>query len=58
MKVREVNQLVAALSPGDAVGNEAMAFQRLLRDRGLASEIFAGSFSPDLADRGVAPLRI
>jgi glycosyltransferase involved in cell wall biosynthesis len=53
MRVREVHQLVAALSPGDAVGNEALAFQRFLRERGWASEIFAGSFSPDLADRGL-----
>ena len=31
MTFREVHQIVAALSPGDAVCNEAFVFQRLLR---------------------------
>jgi glycosyltransferase involved in cell wall biosynthesis len=53
MKFREVNQIVAALSPGDAVGNEALAFQRLLRARGYASEIYAGALAPEMAGRGL-----
>jgi glycosyltransferase involved in cell wall biosynthesis len=50
---REVNQIVAALSPGDAVCNEALAFQKLLRARGYASEIYAGSLAPDMAGLGL-----
>jgi glycosyltransferase involved in cell wall biosynthesis len=36
-----VHQLLAALSPGDAIGNEALAIQRHLRDLGHPSDIFA-----------------
>jgi glycosyltransferase involved in cell wall biosynthesis len=35
--------MLASLTFGDAVGNEALYIQSLLRDRGLASEIFAES---------------
>lgn len=52
MKIREVHQVVAALSPGDAVGNEALAFQRLLRARGYASEIYAGILAPEMTSLG------
>ncbi len=52
MKIREVNQVVAALSPGDAVCNEARVFQRLLRARGYTSEIYAGLFAPEMAALG------
>ena len=53
MKVRCVNQLLAALSPGDAVSNEALAFQRMLRGRGYESDIFAGAFAPEMANAGL-----
>ena len=53
MKFREVHQVVAALSAGDAVCNEALVFQRLLRSRGYASEIYAGSIAPDMAEKGL-----
>lgn len=52
MSVRAVHQLVAALSQGDAVGNEALIFQSLLRARGYESEIFAGSIAPEMAGLG------
>jgi len=48
MTFREVHQIVAALSPGDAVCNEAFVFQRLLRARGYASEIYAGIVAPEM----------
>ena len=54
MKFREVHQVVAALSRGDAVCNEALEFQRLLRARGLRSEIYAGAIAPDMAGLGLA----
>lgn len=50
MRFRAVHQVVAALLPGDAVGHEALAFRRMLRERGLRSEIFAGSVDPSLAE--------
>lgn len=53
MKIREVHQVVAALSPGDAVGNEAMAFQQILRSRGYAAEVFAGALAPEMAHLGL-----
>jgi L-malate glycosyltransferase len=53
MSFREVHQVVAALSQGDAVCNEALEFQRLLRARGLRSEIYAGAIAPDMAGRGL-----
>lgn len=53
MKAREVHQIVAALSPGDAVCNEALAFQRRLRDRGYVSHIFAGLLAPEMAALGL-----
>lgn len=52
MRIREVHQIVAALSPGDAVCNEALLFQGLLRARGYASEIFAGALAPEMAAFG------
>jgi len=53
MKFREVHQVVAALSTGDAVGNEALVFRQLLRSRGYASEIYAGSIAPEMAGQGL-----
>jgi glycosyltransferase involved in cell wall biosynthesis len=48
---RRVHQLLAALAPGDAIGNHALALQRLLRSAGFESEIFA-----EAADARVAHL--
>ncbi len=45
----EVHQLVAALSYGDAIGNEALAIQAQLRARGFRSEIFADKVHPRVA---------
>ena len=53
MTFREVHQIVAALSPGDAVCNEALEFQRLLRARGYASEIYAGAIAPEMTGLGL-----
>jgi glycosyltransferase involved in cell wall biosynthesis len=36
-----VHQLLAALAPGDAIGNEALAIQKHLRSLGFESDIFA-----------------
>jgi glycosyltransferase involved in cell wall biosynthesis len=41
-----VHQLLAALSHGDAVSNEALAIQRILRAAGYASDIFAEHADP------------
>jgi glycosyltransferase involved in cell wall biosynthesis len=49
---RAAHQIVAALSPGDALSNEALVFQKLLRARGYESEIYAGSVAPDMAGVG------
>lgn len=43
-----VHQVLGALHPGDAVGNEAFAIRRHLRAAGLGSEIFAGWIDPRL----------
>lgn len=53
---RAVHQLVGALHPGDAVGNEALAIRRHLRAAGYSSEIFAGWADPRLDDEA-RPLR-
>ena len=53
MSVREVHQVVAALSPGDAVCNEALTFQRLLRARGYESLIYVGAIAPEMAGAGL-----
>jgi glycosyltransferase involved in cell wall biosynthesis len=47
----QVHQMLAALSYGDAIGNEALRIQRILRDEGLDSEIFAESVHPEMAGR-------
>ena len=46
---RSVHQLLAALSYGDAIGNEALEIQRHLRRAGFASDIFAESVHPRMA---------
>ena len=53
MSFRSAHQVVAALSPGDAVCNEAFVFQRLLRARGYESEIYAGAIAPEMTGRGL-----
>jgi glycosyltransferase involved in cell wall biosynthesis len=46
---RRVPQLLAALSYGDAIGNEALAIQRHLRAAGYESDIFAEHVHPRMA---------
>ncbi|HSF19912.1 MAG TPA: glycosyltransferase [Vicinamibacteria bacterium] len=46
-----VDQMLAALSKGDAIGNEALRIQAILREEGYESEIFAESVHPDMASR-------
>jgi glycosyltransferase involved in cell wall biosynthesis len=46
---RHVHQLLAALSYGDAIGNEALAIQKHLRAAGFASDIFAEKVHPRVA---------
>jgi glycosyltransferase involved in cell wall biosynthesis len=53
--VSGVHQLLAALSYGDAIGNEALAIQAHLRRAGYASDIFAEKVHPRMA-RHARPL--
>ena len=46
---RRVHQLLAALSYGDAIGNEALAIQAHLRAAGFESDIFAEGVHPRMA---------
>ena len=46
---RRVHQLLAALSYGDAIGNEALAIQAHLRRAGFESDIFAERVHPRMA---------
>jgi glycosyltransferase involved in cell wall biosynthesis len=46
---RPVHQLLAALSYGDAIGNEALAIQGHLRAAGYESDIFAEGVHPRMA---------
>jgi glycosyltransferase involved in cell wall biosynthesis len=41
---KAVHQLLPALTSGDAIGNQALFLQQLLRRRGYTSHIFAGSW--------------
>jgi glycosyltransferase involved in cell wall biosynthesis len=45
---RRVHQLLAALSYGDAIGNEAVAIREQLRRAGFESEIFAENVHPKM----------
>jgi glycosyltransferase involved in cell wall biosynthesis len=47
--MNQVHQLLAALSYGDAIGNEALAIQKHLRAAGFASDIFAEKVHPRVA---------
>ena len=49
MKSGQIHQMLAALSYGDAIGNEALRIQRILREGGFDSEIFAESVHPEMA---------
>jgi glycosyltransferase involved in cell wall biosynthesis len=46
---RRVHQLLAALSYGDAIGNESLAIQAHLRQAGFESDIFAEKVHPRMA---------
>jgi glycosyltransferase involved in cell wall biosynthesis len=46
---RQVHQLLAALSYGDAIGNESLAIQAHLRRAGFESDIFAEKVHPRMA---------
>jgi glycosyltransferase involved in cell wall biosynthesis len=46
---RPVHQLLATLSYGDAIGNEALAIRRHLRRAGFDSDIFAENVHPRMA---------
>ena len=45
----QIHQMLAALSYGDAIGNEALRIQQILREGGFDSEIFAESVHPEMA---------
>ena len=47
----QVHQMMAALSFGDAIGNEALRIQEILRNEGFDSDIFAESVHPEMAGR-------
>lgn len=55
-RVRRVHQVVGALHPGDAVGNEALAIRGHLRVAGLDSDIFSGFVDARLGSEA-RPLR-
>ena len=46
---KRVHQMLAALSYGDAIGNEALRIQEILRGAGYESDIFAESVHPEMA---------
>jgi glycosyltransferase involved in cell wall biosynthesis len=45
----QIHQMLAALSYGDAIGNEALRIQEILRSEGFDSDIFAESVHPEMA---------
>ena len=45
----QIHQILAALSYGDAIGNEALRIQEVLKTAGFDSEIFAESVHPEMA---------
>ena len=46
-------QMVTAISPGDAVGNDVQALDRMLRDEGFITEIYAETIDPRLKGKGI-----
>lgn len=53
MKPRAIHQVLAALSYGDAISNEALAIQGHLRRRGYRSEIFAEKVHARMANQAL-----
>jgi hypothetical protein len=49
MRPRAIHQVLAALSYGDAIGNESLAIRDYLKKRGYESEIFAEKVHPKMA---------
>ncbi len=47
----QIHQMLAALSYGDAIGNEALQIQQILRQQGFDSDIFAESVHPEMAGK-------
>lgn len=47
----QIHQMLAALSYGDAIGNEALRIQQILRSRGFDSDIFAEAVHPEMAGK-------
>jgi glycosyltransferase involved in cell wall biosynthesis len=47
MRVGQVHQLIPDFKPADAMGQAAVAWQRVLRHLGYTGEIFAGSVAPE-----------
>ncbi len=47
---RQVHQVLATLGYGDAIGNEVLGIQRVLRAAGFASDIFVETADPRLED--------
>jgi glycosyltransferase involved in cell wall biosynthesis len=41
-----VHQILPNISPGDAIGNEALLIQKVLREKGYRSEIFCEAYHP------------
>lgn len=56
VRTRKVDQLIASATPGDAVTFQALGWQRVLAEQGIAGEIFAENVHPTMRDR-VRPLR-
>ena len=50
--IRQVHQVLATLGYGDAITNEALGIQRVLRDAGCRSEIFAETSDRRVEDLG------
>ncbi len=51
MRPKAIHQLIPSLATRDAIGSHTLATQDLLRHMGFESEIYAGDFPPELADR-------
>lgn len=49
----QIIQMVSSISPGDAVGNDIRALDRMLREEGYASEIYAERIDPRLEGNGI-----
>lgn len=48
---RAIHQILPALASGDAIGNQAIYLQSLLRERGYDSHIFAGGWDTQAQTR-------